>query len=112
MANSFIQVPTDGAGKLVDTRTTDVDGDHRQVIVLGDQATDAAIAEVLNTSPIAGDYGLVVRNTPGEKARSSALPTWGSPVSSLRLGRTPTKTAPLRLKRLPGPTRPQRPMAS
>ncbi len=64
MANSFIQVPTDGAGKLVDTRTTDTDGDHRQVIVLGDQATDAAIAEVLNTSPIAGDYGLVVRNTP------------------------------------------------
>ena len=77
MANSFIQVPTDGAGKQVDTRTTDGDGDHRQVIVIGDQATDAALTEVLNTSPIAADYGMVVRNIPRREGQVLSTATLG-----------------------------------
>lgn len=34
MADSFVQLPADGAGKKLDTRTT-TDGDHREVIILG-----------------------------------------------------------------------------
>ena len=48
MADSFIQVPTDGTGKSVDTRTNS-GGEHRQVIVVGSGSTDS-IAGVDSTN--------------------------------------------------------------
>lgn len=45
MADSFVQVPADGVGKKLDTRTQ-ADGDHREVIVIGDPtATDIATVD-------------------------------------------------------------------
>lgn len=46
MADSFVQVPADGAGKQIDTRTEATNGNHRQVIVIGDPTTNADIAVV------------------------------------------------------------------
>lgn len=45
MANSAIPI-TAGSGTNIDTRTTTTDGDHRQVTVIGDPATDAGVAPV------------------------------------------------------------------
>ena len=45
MANSVVKI-TEGTGTNIDTRTTTTDGDHRQVVVLGDPATDAGVAPV------------------------------------------------------------------
>ena len=71
MANSFIQVPTDGAGKTVDTRTTAGDGDHRQVIVLGHESTDAGLVDVVTGAPVAGTaYALFVRNAPRREGQT------------------------------------------
>lgn len=48
MADSFIQLPADGAGKELDTRTQP-DGEHREVIVIGDPAaTDVVSASAAN----------------------------------------------------------------
>lgn len=54
MAQSFIQVPTDGTGKKLDTQTTTTAAQHRQVVSVGDKATDAAIA------PVSATLGLTV----------------------------------------------------
>lgn len=56
MANSAVPI-TAGTGTSIDTRTTTTDGDHRQVVVLGDPATDAGVAPVdsargLTVSPL------------------------------------------------------------
>ena len=62
MANSQVAV-TEGSGKNVDTRTTTTDGDHRQVIVVGDPSVDVAVAEVasLDVGSSSTAYGQVVR---------------------------------------------------
>lgn len=46
MADSFIQVATDGSGKKLDTRTEGTNTEHRQVVVIGDPATNASVAPV------------------------------------------------------------------
>src|SRR5262245_41011694 len=46
MANSFVQVPPDSTGKLIDTWTTTTLGYHRQGIVIGDQSVDANVIEI------------------------------------------------------------------
>jgi len=46
MADTFIQVATDGSGKKLDTRTEGTNSEHRQVVVLGDPATNAGVAAV------------------------------------------------------------------
>jgi hypothetical protein len=53
MANSSVPI-TPGTGTDIDTRTTTTDGNHRQVIVIGDPATDAGVA------PVDVAYGLAV----------------------------------------------------
>lgn len=58
MADSFIQVPTDGAGKKLDTRTEGTNTEHRQVVVLGDPATNAGVA------PVDATNGLTVNILP------------------------------------------------
>jgi len=52
MADSNVAV-TAGAGTLIDTQTTST-GEHRQVIVIGDPATDASIASVVDVSAVPG----------------------------------------------------------
>src|SRR3990167_10896992 len=46
MANSFVQVPPDSTGKLIDTWTTTVLGYHRQGIVISDPSTDANVVGI------------------------------------------------------------------
>ncbi len=58
MANDNISI-TSGSGVSVDTRTTATDGDHRQVVVIGDPATDADVA------PVDATLGLSVNLTAG-----------------------------------------------
>jgi hypothetical protein len=51
MADSYVQVAVDGAGKLIDTETIlEADGTtrHRQVVVLGDAVSDSGIAVINN----------------------------------------------------------------
>jgi len=62
MPNSNVAV-TEGSGKNIDTRTTATDGDHRQVVVIGDPDTDSNVADVQNADPGSSStlQGLVVR---------------------------------------------------
>jgi hypothetical protein len=69
-----------GSGTNVDTRTESTNGNHRQVIVIGDPATNAAVATVTDAAPAATDYGLVVAihpdsvNANGRAAAASSAP--------------------------------------
>jgi hypothetical protein len=55
MADSFVQLNNDGPGKKIDTRTESTNGDHRQVIVIGDPTNNAAVAPVDATKGLAVD---------------------------------------------------------
>lgn len=46
MAQSFVQLATDGTGKKMDTQVTTTAAQHRQVMSIGDKATDANVAPV------------------------------------------------------------------
>lgn len=59
MADSFLQAPADGVGKKLDTRTEGTNSEHRQVVVVGDPATNAGVA------PVDATTGLVVNIGPG-----------------------------------------------
>lgn len=61
MADSFVQVPTDGSGKKIDTRT-EAGGDHRQVIVIGDPSATAGVAPVDATKGLAVDLSATGAN--------------------------------------------------
>lgn len=56
MADSTIEV-TAGSGTNVDTRTEGTNGHHRQVVVLGDPATNAGVAPVDATAGLKVDLG-------------------------------------------------------
>ena len=56
MANSSVPI-TAGSGTEIDTRTTTTDTNHRQVIVIGDPATDAGVAPVDATSGLKVNLG-------------------------------------------------------
>jgi hypothetical protein len=62
LADSAVQV-TQGTGTNIDTRTEGTNGNHRQVVVLGDPATNAGVAPVDATNGLAVDV------------KQSALPT-------------------------------------
>lgn len=55
MADTFVQLATDGAGKKMDTRTEGTNSEHRQVMVIGDPATNAGVAPVDATKGLAVD---------------------------------------------------------
>lgn len=80
MSDSSIAIVS-GGGTLVDTRTN-AGGDHRQVIIIGDQTANDAIAVVTSAdSGVAtSEYGMVVRplNTDAAKLRISAVMDSGS----------------------------------
>jgi len=61
MADSNIQLPLDGAGKKVDTRTESTNSEHREVHVIGDPAANEGVAVVSNVDISGERYGLVVR---------------------------------------------------
>jgi hypothetical protein len=56
MADSAVAV-TAGAGTNVDTRTEGTNGNHRQVVVLGDPATNAGVAAVDATAGLKVNLG-------------------------------------------------------
>ena len=56
MADTAIAI-TAGTGTNVDTRTESTNGNHRQVIVIGDPATNAGVAPVDETSGLKVDLG-------------------------------------------------------
>lgn len=56
MADTAIAI-TAGSGTNVDTRTESTNGNHRQVVVLGDPATNAGIAPVDVTAGLKVDLG-------------------------------------------------------
>lgn len=56
MADSSVDI-TPGSGASVDTRTEGTNGNHRQVVVLGDPATNAGVAPVDATAGLKVDLG-------------------------------------------------------
>jgi len=56
MADTSVEI-TAGSGINVDTRTEDTNGNHRQVVVLGDPATNAGVAPVDATAGLKVDLG-------------------------------------------------------
>ena len=54
---SYIQVPTDGSGKKLDTQVTTTAAQHRQVMVIGAKDTDANIAPVDATTGLKVNLG-------------------------------------------------------
>ena len=58
MAESFVQVATDGAGKQIDTFTSGTGSTHRQAVVLGDSETASVVKIASPTDADAGDMSL------------------------------------------------------
>lgn len=66
MADTAIEI-TAGSGTNVDTRTEGTNGNHRQVIVIGDPATNAGVA------PVDATNGLAVHIIPALPAGTNAI---------------------------------------
>src|ERR1041385_3597146 len=60
MAQTNVQVPIT-VGIPLDAFATSGTGNLRETVVLGDSATDAAVAPVVNTAPVGSAYGVFVR---------------------------------------------------
>lgn len=57
---SFIQVPTDGVGKKVQTSVVNVD-EHRQHVVFTDSTDVSGVAKIVNTDPAVTAYAIATR---------------------------------------------------
>jgi hypothetical protein len=77
MADTAVAI-TAGSGTNVDTRTESTNGNHRQVIVIGDPSTNAAVATVTDGAPSATDYALVVGIHPDSVNSNDAKTTANS----------------------------------
>lgn len=79
MADTAVAI-TAGTGTNIDTRTEGTNGNHRQVVVIGDPATNAGVATVTDGAPQATDYGLVVGihpdsvNANGQATKANSAP--------------------------------------
>jgi len=82
MSDSFVQLSPDSSGKKMDTRTEGTNAEHRQVMVLGDPATNAGVAPVDGTKGLAVDLTATGANTTALKTDSSATT---QPVSAASL---------------------------
>lgn len=96
MANSFVRVPPDSTGKLIDTWTTTTLGYHRQGIVIADPNTDANVVNISSRLrvPIETEQILDYDTGAGTANLSLigiALPASGGPVAG------GTSTNPLRI---------------
>lgn len=67
MADSYIQMASDGSGKKVDSRTETTNSEHRQVIVIGDPSSNAGVA------PVDATNGLGVNVTTSLPAGTNAI---------------------------------------
>jgi len=67
MADSFVQLAADGVGKKIDTRTEGTNSEHRQVMVIGDPATNAGVA------PVDSVNGLAVNIVPALPAGTNVI---------------------------------------
>lgn len=82
MADTAVAI-TAGSGTNIDTRTESTNGNHRQVIVIGDPATNNSVAAVMaaSTAPAATDPALVVaispntQNANGQTTKANSTPT-------------------------------------
>lgn len=72
MADSAIAI-TAGSGTNVDTRTESTNGQHRQVVVLGDPAVNAGVAPVDATKGLAVDLTATGQNTTAIKVVPSVI---------------------------------------
>jgi hypothetical protein len=82
MADTAVAI-TAGSGTNVDTRTEGTNGNHRQVIVVGDPATNDSVAAVkaASTAPVAADPALVVSISPNSvNANGQATMANSAPV--------------------------------
>lgn len=70
MADTNIEI-TQGTGTNIDTRTEATNGNHRQVVVIGDPSTNAGVAPVDATAGVKVDLG----SDNDVTVTSSALPT-------------------------------------
>lgn len=61
MAQSFVQLATDGSGKKMDTAVTTIAAQHRQVMAVGDPATDANVAAVTAANALKVDGSAVTQ---------------------------------------------------
>lgn len=87
MADSAIAV-TAGSGTNVDTRTEGTNGNHRQVVVLGDPATNAGVAPVDATNGLSvsvTNASLTVASHAVTNAGVFAVQVDGSALTSLQL---------------------------
>jgi hypothetical protein len=105
MAQSFVRVPPDSTGKLVDTWLT-AGGQHRQVIVIGDHTTDANIVGISSRLKLPVELEELLDYDTGGGTRNVslvglALPASGGPVAGgtstnpLRTDPTGTTTQPV-----------------
>lgn len=78
MADSAVGY-TEGSGKNIDTRTEATNGDHRQVVVIGDPSTTAGVAPVDATNGVsvnvsaASGVGSLTEGAPASDTASSGL---------------------------------------
>lgn len=82
MADTAVAI-TAGTGTNIDTRTEGTNGNHRQVVVLGDPSSNAGVAAVkdASTAPVATDPALVVAISPNSvNANGQATMVNSSPV--------------------------------
>lgn len=87
MADSFVQLSPDSSGKKMDTRTEGSNSEHRQVMVIGDPATNANVAPVDATKGLAVDLSatganstklLVTPDLPSGAATAAKQPALGT----------------------------------
>lgn len=89
MADSFVQLNNDGPGKKIDTRTENVNGDHRQVMVIGDPNTNANVANVTAAGGVQVDGSGVTQPV---SAASLPLPTGASTAANQTTANTTLST--------------------
>src|ERR1700731_1794178 len=75
MAESFVQLNTDGTGKKIDTFTEATFGQNRQAVVIADPSVTAGVA------PVSGTNGLSVTLT-------TAIPTGANTIGSVNINGT------------------------
>jgi hypothetical protein len=89
MADSSVNI-TAGSGTSIDTRTESANGQHRQVVVIGDPSSNTGVAAVkdASTTPAASDPALVVSVGPNQ-----TWPIGMSPKSFVAVFSTLTRPA-------------------
>lgn len=100
MADAFVQLAVDGAGKMMDTTSLTVSAQtvHRQRINHADPTDAAGLAKVRNVLPVAGDYGLVTRAIPPYATRADTF-TAGANGTTLDVSGAPMRAYALAVKK-------------